>query len=219
MKQVTLEQITEMVKAGEEFKIKVNPETSKLVQEAVFAGGWKWAASGTSIVKYNAPYLIVDKQMGSLSFATEKGYFDRLVFQELELIPSNSFKTQQEIWQYVLEGGKVRSKVSNNIYYFKDGFLTKHNLENKDNREHATELHLRKADQWEKYVEPPKWYENIPEQGVLCWVDYNNHPDIKCMVLVKSFDGVKDVRSVDDLYYDTATPVTEEEVKQFIYKG
>ena len=60
------------------FKYRVNPETSKLLQEAVFKDGGKWSASKTGVQLVDHPYLFV-KVDGVLSYCSYDGgsYFER----------------------------------------------------------------------------------------------------------------------------------------------
>ncbi len=38
------------------------------------------------------------------------------------------FKSQQEVWNYLLKGNKVQNTFSNDIFYFQDGKLMKENM-------------------------------------------------------------------------------------------
>ena len=74
-----------------------------------------------------------------------------------------------------------------------------------------------------KEVIEPKWYENIPVQGVLCWV-HNSNPERKVRIdLIVYFDtteqeGMGQFQSTfSDWEY--AIPLTKEEVVQFIYQA
>lgn len=59
----------------------------------------------------------------------------------------------------------------------------------------------------------PKWYEDIPPQGILCWV--RNHDRFEPVI-----DIIKGVR--DGLYesklneWNIATPLTDDEIRQFL---
>lgn len=71
---------------------------------------------------------------------------------------------------------------------------------------------------WRIKPEPPKWYENIPSHGVLCWISDRN-PELK--INVACITKIEVGRSVDyidrnDVKWGYATPLTNEEIKQFL---
>jgi hypothetical protein len=69
-----------------------------------------------------------------------------------------------------------------------------------------------------KEVEP-YWWENIPKHGVLCWVDdYDPDPNIGLLNVVIKVGSENYRRFVDvnDCRWDYATPLTNEEIKQFL---
>lgn len=65
----------------------------------------------------------------------------------------------------------------------------------------------------------PEWYENIPEKGVLCWVDDSNtNPYNKNVISVIVKYNSEQNREFSDIrgvpwYY--ATPLTNEEIEGF----
>ena len=86
------------------------------------------------------------------------------------------FRNQQEIWEYLASGGKVivvgPEKVYKDIYYAlsdsKFSYFSKET--DKFISEACVDEGFIELETWKKYLPEPKWYENIPEQGVLCWV-------------------------------------------------
>ncbi len=65
----------------------------------------------------------------------------------------------------------------------------------------------------------PEWWENIPERGVLCWVnDYDPDPNIGLINVVIKVESGNYRRFVDvnDCRWDYAIPLTNEEIKQFL---
>lgn len=67
----------------------------------------------------------------------------------------------------------------------------------------------------------PKWYDNIPEQGVLCFVS-----DLKDLLgfqmdlhLVLKVNGYGDYVTATNSSWKYARPVTLEEIQHLIYKG
>jgi len=69
------------------------------------------------------------------------------------------------------------------------------------------------------YIESKEWYEEIPEQGILCWVWDRANIHYKSLKLIKR-KSLNTGRYVTDanVLYDNAVPVTEKEIMHFIYK-
>jgi hypothetical protein len=68
-------------------------------------------------------------------------------------------------------------------------------------------------------AELPKWYENIPSHGVLCWlhdnIEYPNSSNSSLAVIIEfSLDGNYIDQLFNEWFY--ATPLTNEEIKQFL---
>lgn len=76
----------------------------------------------------------------------------------------STFKSQAEIYKHLLDGGKVKSLGFSGLIVFlnEKGFVV-------DQKNNKLTLHFQENNLWEPYIEP-KWYENIPKNGVLCWV-------------------------------------------------
>jgi hypothetical protein len=70
----------------------------------------------------------------------------------------------------------------------------------------------------EAEAEPLEWFENIPSQGVLCWVSDKN-PKIKfglaCITKV-AVGNYQEYVDRNDISWSYATPLTNEEIKQFL---
>ena len=71
---------------------------------------------------------------------------------------------------------------------------------------------------WRIKPEPPKWYENIPSHGILCWVSDRN-PKIEfglaCITKVE-VGNYQEYVDRNDISWSYATPLTNEEIKQFL---
>lgn len=74
---------------------------------------------------------------------------------------------------------------------------------------------------WRIHKEP-KWYENIPEGGVLCWicnVEVDVFPRNNVEIIKKykqdTSDGF-DFMSINCAYYKRATPLTKQEIQVFM---
>lgn len=57
------------------FKYQVTPETSKLLQEAVFKDGGQWRSSSTKVQLEKEPYLYVDDE-GEMVFGNDEKLFE-----------------------------------------------------------------------------------------------------------------------------------------------
>ena len=69
----------------------------------------------------------------------------------------------------------------------------------------------------------PKWYENLPEQGRLCWVSDDDVPDnpnvrrdIRAIVAYVEGDSKGAYRTAFRGWWRYAIPLTDEEIKQFL---
>jgi hypothetical protein len=71
--------------------------------------------------------------------------------------------------------------------------------------------------EWRIKPEPPKWYENIPEHGVLCWVG-DNKPFVESTKIVNiiKMREVNQFISIRGARWNYALPLTNEEIKQFL---
>jgi hypothetical protein len=143
---------------------------------------------------------------------------------KLELYEENEkgFSSQQQIWEYLISGGKVcKTNWDTSFYSLIEGKVHRTRT---DGVSTGWTSNFLKFTDYEKYVEPSKWYENIPKQGILCWVWYKGDKG-KDIAIVLSYDknerrpfNTKNAEMLEDCGYDFATPLTEEEVKQYIYK-
>jgi hypothetical protein len=130
------------------------------------------------------------------------------------------FETQKEIFQHLLNKGKVRMAVEGNksIFYLgEDGILLKENYEN--NVTIAGPISFSFPDDWMIYEEP-KWHESIPDQGVLCWVsDFpitcTNNSSIS---IIKRRDSTGYFVSDKGYHWKFAKPMTKSEIDNLIYK-
>jgi hypothetical protein len=69
---------------------------------------------------------------------------------------------------------------------------------------------------WEAYEEKHvEWFEDIPEQGVLCWV--GDSPKSTFITLVVSMSENNYFITKSNCYYNYAIPLTKEEVEKYIY--
>jgi hypothetical protein len=72
---------------------------------------------------------------------------------------------------------------------------------------------------WRIKPKPPKWYENIPKQGVLCWVsstvEYPNRAN-SSLTIIKALDINGNYADYLNHTWFDAEPLTNEEIKQFL---
>ena len=75
------------------------------------------------------------------------------------------------------------------------------------------------AEQSKKLEQPePKWYDNIPEQGVLCWCgDYGNEhfTDRNVHNIVRVTEGGGKFVTLRGTPWKIAVPLTNEEIEEF----
>jgi len=115
------------------------------------------------------------------------------------------FKSKKEIYQYILDGGRIKHIFTLDIAYFRNDSLYTTGksglLENSDYKD------------WVK-VKEPKWYESIPSQGRLCWVGKKAN----MMELITEYNHITGL-FVSNLgvTYKEATTLTNEEIKGFLF--
>lgn len=71
---------------------------------------------------------------------------------------------------------------------------------------------------WRIKPEQPKWYENIPKHGVLCWVS-SNHRDLKKLIAtITEYNPDAQWPFIEhvDGSWKFATPLTNDEIRQFL---
>lgn len=112
--------------------------------------------------------------------------------------------TRQQVLQAVLNGleVEVKQKYANLSYEnINTGFY------------HALNPSSFDKFDWRIKPEEPKWYENIPEHGVLTW------SNIKKLLHVMSFDPVNNTVTTTNgtqFLVSKVTPLTNDEIRQFL---
>ena len=74
---------------------------------------------------------------------------------------------------------------------------------------------------WRIKPEPPKWFENISEQGILCWCGSRHHnlpTDSKCITIITRyfFGDSEPFMSISGFRHENCIPLTNEEIEQFL---
>lgn len=143
---------------------------------------------------------------------------------------ASAFRTQQEIWGYIGKGGYIRyPPINDAIVGFYNGTTCK--LDNYGELIGEADLYFKTPSQWVvAYLQPkpePKWYDNIPEQGILCWVDdyYKDRKLITGLKVVIAYEPEIDKpfivyrsEAAGTVSYKYATPATLDELSKYIYE-
>jgi len=160
-----------------------------------------------------------------VEFTNDKGESLRLALKPEQLKLANTFNSQQEIWEYLVAGGKVVTNNPKNVYAFVDG-ATKC-IVSTPRGVSGTNISMTfyNYQDFSKYTEPKvvNWYDNIPESGILCWV-YDNESQIEDKItglITKYTKGnFEPFTEIDGkTSWRHATPATQEEVDALIYKA
>jgi len=124
------------------------------------------------------------------------------------------FKTTADIYKALLEGKKIASMdiyLDSSYVYLKNGDLV-------NDKDHHVTWGFSSPESWQEYIEP-KWYDNIPEQGILCWV-WNTKTERTIRILKYYYAETQYPYMVDGGYgWEYATPLTREEAEELIYRG
>ena len=115
--------------------------------------------------------------------------------------------TRQEVFQALADGKEVELKA-----------LIWEDFEGIFNNFDALELKFFNEYEWRIKPEPPKWYENIPEHGVLCWINDIDPQHRNLISIITDYDSNSKLRfrrkNLGGWQY--ATPLTDDEIKQFL---
>ena len=149
-----------------------------------------------------------------------------LVEEMDEDIKDKSFKSVQEIYAYLGNGGIVKVKNNAIIYYFENDELTREYIKDgrKDTqREKETRSEIMSInfdiDNFEKYERPvtKNWYDDIPEQGILCMVRHKFETVNEVTLIFRKTDNL--YRDMNGNCWSNARPATLEDLKQYLYES
>lgn len=151
-----------------------------------------------------------------------------------EDIKDNSFKSVQEIYAYLGAGSIIKVKNNAIIYYFENDELTREYTKTgvkETQREKETRSDIMSItfdiDKFEKYERPviKNWYDDIPEQGFICMVNYRNVAEDGTIAYLKpklavivSYNGQFFVDNLD-IFWDNATPASFGDLTQYVYEA
>ena len=111
-------------------------------------------------------------------------------------------KNQREIYEALLAGETLIQDFHGIHIKLKDGYLYNVRQEVRDDWSFNSPI------DWEIYKEPAKWYENIPEGGVLCW--YKNGISV-----IYNSTAIT-LYATEGCALSNATPLTKQEIQGFM---
>lgn len=98
------------------FKYRVTPDSSKLLQEAVFkdGGGWRYSRS-KNVAHTDQPFLIV--RCGEITYSNDEHYFETCVFLPEKQPPQPEKVFKIEKWYKCVENTSAIHALTNGKYY------------------------------------------------------------------------------------------------------
>lgn len=172
----------------------------------------------------NFPFL----EDNNRSYTLEGKYLENATHEEDLVEEFTGFRTQQEIWGYLVNGGYVLCGTQ--LLGFYEGSLSTFNLYGEVVFTDTTWFFNVPKDWSIGFPQPkpePKWYDNIPEQGILCWVDdyYKDRQLITGLKVVIAHEPEKDKPFIvyrseasGTVSYKYATPATLDGLANYIYE-
>jgi len=95
----------------------------------------------------------------------------------------NTFKTQEELHRFLLDGGVIQYTESNDLFLYQNGFIV-----NRYTGKKCAYL-FTKPEDWRPYVKK-EWYEQIPDGGVWCIGVWRIYEAYSTICLIKEYkDG------------------------------
>ena len=220
---LTYQELEDKVKKGEHLILKVTKGQDAKVQELWFSLDKIWftgpkgfMSSYWNNTKSDYIYLFLED---TLTWSYDFTGNQRCIYSLKEDQQITSFNTQQEIWEYLIEGGEVISDTGVK-YKLINGAV--HTLSVIADKYKIGGVSFSLVNNYKPYIEP-KWYDNIPEQGILCWVwdTLDGTKDVGIIHSIEKDQEGKPTQYLDNYSrcpWDNAIPVTEEEVKKYVYK-
>ncbi|MFA5670263.1 MAG: hypothetical protein WC967_13555 [Balneolaceae bacterium] len=220
--------ITNLIKLQKPFKCRVNEEESKLVQELLFSFGYLWAGNNDAQIRN------VDK--GSLTIGLAgAGKITCYEFSNSEQsyiswnVPEVTIKTEEvaetytnikEVMEALLAGKVLVSKSGNALYKLAKGEVVNCNKQRKTDwtvSYYFAEYLVPSTE----YIPPKEWYEQIPEEGVLCWVWDKGDNAFTIVGIVTKYESNNTYPFIttSDCEWKHAKPVTQKDINKLIYKG
>lgn len=117
----------------------------------------------------------------------------------------SQFKSLKEIYTALIEGKTIEKKHGIKVHINSHGCLVNYNND-------SVCFYFDDPSQWSEYKEP-QWYDNIPEEGVICWVsDYVKENKDSVRLITKYTQSIGFFSS--STLWKYATPVKPEECYQ-----
>lgn len=197
------------------FIVKVcNKEECDFVQEIAFKYGFGWMSCGKNnfdVFKLNGDvfWLIFSLlETGSIHYSHTQNFIGWENYVEFELIPEdNTFKSQQEIFEYLYSGGVVGDLNSPKYCKFVNGSLKIFIDGNEINSTNIGSFSQFKC--YYKIIEGKKWYESIPRGGIKCNIDFTES-SYKMVTNIVRYENGKLYSATGNWYnLEIVTPITE----------
>jgi len=145
----------------------------------------------------------------------EHGY----IFEEV-----TGFNSTRELWAWLIDGNKVKYK--SNLYLIPEDRVVflENDMLYSTTGDRKTKYHLNLYNMYvPAIITTPEWYDNIPKQGILCWVHNYNKDRKDSISLIKEYDSTRENKFVNFrsevriTAFGFATPLTEEELLERCY--
>lgn len=149
---------------------------------------------------------------------------EEYTLEDKDINPAKPFESTADIFKHLLEGGYVTYAAEPKalIGFTENKKLEYFKLDGTPIRQ-TCHANFSLYHNWYPAIPTTKieWYENIPEQGILCWV-HDHYKDRQLPLGLKVITGYVPTAKVflhGKTHFKYAKPATLEEVQQYIYKG
>ena len=153
------------------------------------------------------------------SYTSEGNYLENSTHEEDLIEEFTGFRTQQEIWSYLAGGGYVTYGVE--LLGFREGTLTRLTSFGEVLYENYSWFFNNPQDWSIAFTQTkpdPKWYDNIPEQGILCWVKDEEEDEAKLTTIIAYWPDSTFKFECLETNWMQATPATLDEIANYIYE-
>lgn len=171
--------------------------------------------------------FLYNKSLTGSVYSCEHSEFD--IVEEVMKEPVTTFTTQQEVFKHLASGGYISCSGVNIYGFTEEGILASFDIYG--DFMYKVNFTFNAPSDWQvATIEPkpvPRWYDNIPEQGILCWLDdyYKDKQLITGLKVVIAYEPEKDKpfvtcrsEAAGTVSYRYATPATLDVLANFIYK-
>jgi len=226
----TVTTIENLVKLKKPFKCRVGVHESQLVQELLFKNNITWSIKGGERELHGVGdgnltigYFLNDYCITRYVLpADEYNYLHWDVTEVIiktEEVPQ-TYTNIKEVMEALLAGKVLLSSNGNAIYKLKDNKVLNKSatLGNAWTNSNLFPQYLVPSTE---YIPPKEWYEQIPEEGVLCWVDDRKDSVLTSTAVIVAYLEITSYPFVSKSgsQWIYAKPLTQEEANKLIYKG